>query len=61
MSKSLNIKDWYVSNFGEFEKRLNGGKSTSVHPLRKEALNRFSQLEFPTQKDEEWKYTNSSP
>ena len=61
MSKSLNIKDWYVSNFGEFEKRLNGGKSTSVHPLRKEALNRFSQLEFPTQKDEEWKYTNISP
>ena len=61
MNKSLDIKDWYVSNFGEFEKRLNGGKSTSVHPLRKEALNRFSQLEFPTQKDEEWKYTNISP
>ena len=24
MNKSLDIKDWYVSNFGEFEKRLNG-------------------------------------
>ncbi len=61
MNKSLDIKDWYVSNFGEFEKRLNGGKSKEIHHIRKEALNRFGQLEFPTQKDEEWKYTNISP
>lgn len=61
MSSKLKIKDWYRSQFDSFEQRLNGGKSTSVHPLRKEALNRFEQLEFPTQKDEEWKYTNISP
>ena len=61
MNKSLNIKDWYVSNFTEFEKRLNGSKSKEIHHIRKEALNRFGQLEFPTQKDEEWKYTNISP
>ena len=61
MNKLLDIKDWYVSNFGEFEKRLNGGKSKEIHHIRKEALNRFGQLEFPTQKDEEWKYTNISP
>jgi len=61
MNKSLDIKDWYISNFTEFEKRLNGGKSKEINHIRKEALNRFGQLEFPTQKDEEWKYTNISP
>jgi Fe-S cluster assembly protein SufD len=60
MDKTLNIKDWYVSNFPEFEKRLNGSKSKEIHRIRTEALNRISQLEFPTQKDEEWKYTNIS-
>jgi len=61
MSSKLKIKDWYRSQFDSFEQRLNGGKSTAVHPLRIEALNRFEQLEFPTLKDEEWKYTNISP
>ena len=61
MSSKIEIKDWYKSQFDSFEQRLNGGKSTSVHPLRKDALNRFERLEFPTQKDEEWKYTNISP
>ena len=61
MKEVLNIKDWYISNFTEFEKRLNGSKSKEIHHIRKEALNRFGQLEFPTQKDEEWKYTNISP
>lgn len=61
MKEILNIKEWYISNFTEFEKRFNGSKSKEIHQIRKEALNRFSQLEFPTQKDEEWKYTNISP
>jgi len=61
MNKSIDIKDWYLSNFGEFEKRLNGGKSEEIHQIRKDALNRFDQLEFPSRKDEEWKYTNISP
>lgn len=61
MAELVNIKDWYLSNFESFEKRLNGGKSEPVHSLRKEALNSFSKLDFPTQKDEEWKYTNISP
>ena len=61
MSSTSEIKNWYTSQFDIFEKRLNGEKSAAVHPLRKEALNRFGLLEFPTQKDEEWKYTNISP
>ena len=61
MNKSVDIKDWYISNFGEFEKRLNGGKQSSIHKKRKEALSNFSRLDFPTIKDEEWKYTSIAP
>jgi len=61
MNKMIDIKDWYISNFGEFEKRLNGGKESSIHQLRKDALSNFSKLEFPSIKDEEWKYTSIVP
>lgn len=61
MNNPVDIKDWYLSNFGEFEKRLNGGKENSIHQKRKTALSNFSKLEFPTIKDEEWKYTSISP
>jgi Fe-S cluster assembly protein SufD len=61
MNKTIDIKDWYISNFGEFEKRLNGGKESSIHQKRKDALSNFSRLDFPTIKDEEWKYTNIAP
>jgi len=61
MGKTIDIKDWYISNFGEFEKRLNGGRENTIHQKRKEALSNFSKLEFPTIKDEEWKYTSIAP
>ncbi|MCE7856177.1 MAG: hypothetical protein DYG97_06475 [Ignavibacteria bacterium CHB3] len=48
MNNPVDIKDWYLSNFGEFEKRLNGGKENSIHQKRKTALSNFSKLEFPT-------------
>jgi Fe-S cluster assembly protein SufD len=61
MNKVVDIKDWYISNFGEFEKRLNGGKENPIHQKRKDALSNFGRLEFPTIKDEEWKYTSIAP
>ncbi len=61
MDKTIDIKDWYISNFGEFEKRLNGGKENPLHHKRKEALSNFSRLDFPSIKDEEWKYTSIAP
>ncbi|MCW8810936.1 MAG: hypothetical protein OQK64_08270, partial [Ignavibacteriaceae bacterium] len=61
MDKTIEVKDWYLSNFGEFEKRLNGGKESFIHSKRKAALSNFSKLEFPTIKDEEWKYTSIAP
>lgn len=55
------IKQYYINQFDEFEKSLNGEKSSDFHKVRKEAINKFAELTFPTQKDEEWKYTNISP
>jgi Fe-S cluster assembly protein SufD len=59
--EKINLKEWYRSNFGKFEKSLNGEKTSDLHTLRKTALSSFSDLPFPTTKDEEWKYTNISP
>lgn len=61
MTKTENIKDWYSSNFNTFEESLNGDNTTSFHELRKNALTTFNRLDFPTQKDEEWKYTSIAP
>lgn len=61
MSKTIDIKDWYISNFGEFEKRLNGGKESFIHQKRRDALSNFRKLDFPTTSNEEWKYTSIAP
>ncbi len=61
MSQVPKIKDWYLSNFESFVNSLNGESSKPIHSIRKEAIENFSKLEFPTTHDEEWKYTNISP
>jgi Fe-S cluster assembly protein SufD len=54
-------KDWYITAFKQMERGLNGEKKTDFYRIRKEAINRFADLDFPTTKLEEWKYTNVSP
>ena len=61
MENTLELKNNYLTLFKNFENSLNGGKSKSVHDLRKSAIAYFSELQFPTTKDEEWKYTNIAP
>lgn len=61
MENTLENKKIYLSHFDKFENSLNGGKSKPVHELRKLAITKFSELQFPTTRDEEWKYTNISP
>ena len=61
MENTLDIKKLFLSHFVDFENSLNGGKAKPVHGLRKSAISKFSELQFPTTKDEEWKYTNISP
>ncbi|MBK7379061.1 MAG: Fe-S cluster assembly protein SufD [Ignavibacteriales bacterium] len=60
MENKIDIKNYYLTQFDEFEKSLNGERSSDFHKVRKEAIGKFADLTFPTQKDEEWKYTNIS-
>jgi Fe-S cluster assembly protein SufD len=53
--------DQYVSNFERFEKSLNGESKQPLHAVRKAALARFTELGFPTTRDEEWRFTNVAP
>jgi Fe-S cluster assembly protein SufD len=61
MNDRIEIKDWYLSRFKAFENSLNGESVKPIHKLRKEAIENFSQLNFPTIHDEDWKYTNITP
>ena len=60
MENKTDIKQYFINQFDEFEKSLNGEKSSDFHKVRKDAIGKFAELTFPTQKDEEWKYTNIS-
>ncbi len=61
MNEVMEIKDWYLSKFKEFENNLNGDSSAPIHNIRKDAIEKFSKLDFPNIKNEEWKYTNIAP
>ena len=61
MSQILDLKKWYISNFELFENSLNGGSLKPFHQVRKEAIANFSNLNFPTTHDEDWRFTNISP
>lgn len=61
MPEKTNIKEWYISNFEEFESSLNGETKSPLHELRKNAIVKLDEMDFPTTKNEEWKYTNVSP
>ena len=64
MVETLETKDiinWYIDNFEKFESRLNGGTSAPIHKIRKDAISKFSGLQFPTTRNEEWKYTSIAP
>jgi Fe-S cluster assembly protein SufD len=56
-----NSRDWYLSNFESFEKKLNGESKSYLHQVRKDALLEFERENFPTLRNEEWKYTDVAP
>ena len=41
MNETKNIKDWYINQFDEFEKSLNGEKTSDLHKVRKDAIRKF--------------------
>ncbi len=54
------LKNKLLSGFKDFEAGINGHASEEIFKLRKQAIDQFDQLGFPTVKNEEWKYTNVS-
>jgi Fe-S cluster assembly protein SufD len=54
-------KEWYLSLFQQMEASLNGEANSDFHKMRKEAITAFDKLDFPTHKNEEWRFTNISP
>ncbi|OGC09852.1 Fe-S cluster assembly protein SufD [candidate division KSB1 bacterium RBG_16_48_16] len=61
MNKSVAEKNWCAENFLLFEKELDGQTRQPVHALRKKAFQRFSEIGFPSLRDELWRFTDISP
>ena len=61
MADTSQIKNWYLSLFRDFENHLNGEKSVPLHKLRKEAIDKFAELDFPNLHQEDWRFTDVSP
>jgi len=55
------IKKWFGDSFSRFEKSLNGEANSAVHEVRKKGFEKFNSLDFPTQHNEEWKFTSVKP
>jgi len=51
----------YRTLFTEFERSLEEGAGTWIHPFRRSALARFCELGFPKTTMEDWRFTNVAP
>ncbi len=51
----------YLAAFARAEIELAGSGPRRLEEIRREAIDRFADLGFPTTRDEEWKFTNLSP
>ena len=61
MNPAPSLNDWYLSQFDAFEKTLNGESKSPLHALRREAMDKFRSVGFPTSRNEEWRFTNVAP
>lgn len=57
----MTSKEFYIECFKTYEGKLNGDSKSSLHQLRKDALKQFAETNFPTLRNEEWKYTDVTP
>jgi len=56
--KFADIKDWFTTQFEVQESSLNGQKGRPLYAFRRSAIERLPELDFPTRRDEDWKYTS---
>jgi len=60
MNQPTTDKLWYEVNFADLEKRLNGQSHSPLHKIRREALQHFTRMGFPSMRNEEWRFTDVS-
>ncbi len=61
MELELKDIDSYIGGFNKLEKYSKWSNFKWLHKIREEAINSFSQLGYPTQQDEDWRFTNLAP
>jgi Fe-S cluster assembly protein SufD len=61
MTGLMEKQNSYLADFERFEQKLGGAAESRIHRVRKDAIQRFADLGFPTTRLEEWKYTNTAP
>lgn len=62
MGITLSEKDnGFINGFEGFKDNAPGGKLDWLKSIREKAISRFSELGFPTVKDEDWRFTNVGP
>ena len=59
--RDSNTKEWLKSLFQAHENGSNGQTNEPIDAFRKAAFDQLMTEEFPTRRDEDWKYTNVSP
>jgi Fe-S cluster assembly protein SufD len=53
------IREKFIELFQQYENTLNGQKDFTGHAIQKTAIQRFrNDVNFPTRRNEDWKYTN---
>lgn len=57
----IEAKNWYLSNLELLSKKINGTEKPLLHKIREKSIQKFTELNFPTKKNEEWKYTDITP
>jgi Fe-S cluster assembly protein SufD len=60
MTALMDEKDTYLSAFADFE-RAHAGDHPALLKLRRQAIERFAALGFPTLEDEDWRFTPLAP
>jgi len=55
------IQDSYLTSFSEFDKKAARDGQAWLRPIRHKAILRFTELGFPTTRDEDWRFTDVSP